>query len=394
MRPLCRAGGACAERGWGRVLVLAEEGRAAAMALQSMQKAGVVAQLLLPPVGPCAWPGLVDEVAPVAARADAVLGVGGGAVLDLAKAAAAMAPLLQASDRSPSFEPLTSRFLLGAEGHSLLPGAALPVLLAPTRPTVAATSGRCLLHPEGGLSALAPLAIAGPGPFGVGVGLQALEVFQVPSDAAKQSTRGTAAAVAHALAVFVDGAAAAGGTIKQKQLLDDMMMGVGSSFSALRQPESAQVDAFEASLQAGLAASESDANAKGDLCVIHALACILAGCRNVPFGWACRVLLPPVLRAWEEEGDDPSRSLAVLAEAMLGSSSLARLADFLDGAFSAAGLPPLLPLDHAECPDSAATLLALCAEEAPVANQRPALVGPVSLLWGVKGTRLEPHKVI
>ncbi|CAJ1360049.1 unnamed protein product [Effrenium voratum] len=293
MRPLCRAGGACAERGWGRVLVLAEEGRAAAMALQSMQKAGVVAQLLLPPVGPCAWPGLVDE-----------------------------------------------------------------------------------------------------GPFGVGVGLQALEVFQVPSDAAKQSTRGTAAAVAHALAVFVDGAAAAGGTIKQKQLLDDMMMGVGSSFSALRQPESAQVDAFEASLQAGLAASESDANAKGDLCVIHALACILAGCRNVPFGWACRVLLPPVLRAWEEEGDDPSRSLAVLAEAMLGSSSLARLADFLDGAFSAAGLPPLLPLDHAECPDSAATLLALCAEEAPVANQRPALVGPVSLLWGVKGTRLEPHKVI
>ena len=34
---------------------------------------------------------------------------------------------------------------------------------------------------------------------------------------------------------------------------------------------------------------------------------------------------------------------------MLGSSSLARLADFLDGAFSAAGLPPLLPLDHAEC---------------------------------------------
>ena len=30
------------------------------------------------------------------------------------------------------------------------------------------------------------------------------------------------------------------------------------------------------------------------------------------------MLLPPVLRAWEEEGDDPSRSLAVLAEDWAG----------------------------------------------------------------------------
>lgn len=65
----------------------------------------------------------------------------------------------------------------GADGgQTLLPGASLPLLLAPTRATVAATSGRCLLRPET-CSALVPLAMAGPGPYGVGVGLQAMHVL-------------------------------------------------------------------------------------------------------------------------------------------------------------------------------------------------------------------------
>lgn len=49
-------------------------------------------------------------------------------------------------------------------------GASLPLLLAPTNATVATTSGRCLLQRSDSLEALVPLAVAGPGPFGVGVG--------------------------------------------------------------------------------------------------------------------------------------------------------------------------------------------------------------------------------
>lgn len=57
-------------------------------------------------------------------------------------------------------------------------------------------------------------------------GLQATEIVADVTVTAQQSTRGRAAAVAHSMSVFVDAAAAAAGTIKQKQLLDDMMVGV------------------------------------------------------------------------------------------------------------------------------------------------------------------------
>jgi len=53
---------------------------------------------------------------------------------------------------------------------NIVAGASLPLLLAPTNATVATTSGRCLLQRSDSLEALVPLAVAGPGPFGVGVG--------------------------------------------------------------------------------------------------------------------------------------------------------------------------------------------------------------------------------
>ena len=57
-------------------------------------------------------------------------------------------------------------------------------------------------------------------------GLQATEILADVSVTSQQSVRGRAAAVAHAMSVFVDAAAASAGTIKQKQLMDDMMVGV------------------------------------------------------------------------------------------------------------------------------------------------------------------------
>ena len=48
-----------------------------------------------------------------------------------------------------------------------------------------------------------------------------------------------------------------------------------------------------------------------------------------------------------------------------------RLADWLDGALSAASLPPQLPLQPHECADSAATFLALSVLDSAVAQQRP-----------------------
>ena len=76
---------------------------------------------------------------------------------------------------------------------------------------------------------------------------------------------------------------------------------VGSSFSALRQPADAAVDVLDATLAAGVALSDADANARGELCVIQCLAATMVGCRDVTFPMACRVLLPPVLRIWAQD---------------------------------------------------------------------------------------------
>ncbi|CAE7517558.1 unnamed protein product, partial [Symbiodinium necroappetens] len=227
----------------------------------------------------CPTPSLVDSVTYDAASTDidAVVGLGHGGVLDLAKAAAAIIPLVRASAQySPIFTrpgsgsakpgrdltellvngnmrgkgnaagtngingalpkwpnaPVAESFLLGSDAKprasTLLAGSSLPLLLVPTTAAIAATSGRCLLRPEGP-EALVPLAIAGPGPYGVGVGLQATEVVADATVTQGQSARGTAAAMAHAISVFVDSAAASGGTVKQQQLMDDMMTGAGSN---------------------------------------------------------------------------------------------------------------------------------------------------------------------
>ncbi|CAE7944966.1 unnamed protein product, partial [Symbiodinium sp. KB8] len=404
----------------------------AASVIDSLQKAGIQTNLWEPSLFyRCPTPSLVDSVTYDAASTDidAVVGLGHGGVLDLAKAAAAIIPLVRASAQySPIFTrpgsgsakpgreltellvngnmrgkgnaagtngingalpkwpnaPVAESFLLGSDAKprasTLLAGSSLPLLLVPTTAAIAATSGRCLLRPEGP-EALVPLAIAGPGPYGVGVGLQATEVVADATVTQGQSARGTAAAMAHAISVFVDSAAASGGTVKQQQLMDDMMTGAGSSFSALRHPEHAAVDSMEAALAAGVAASDADANARGGLSVVHTLASVLVGMRpEVPFPLACRVLLPPVLRAWAEEVAEGSEvaavsAIALLSEAMLGPApaeqSLQRLADFVDDACGKAGLPPQLVLDPAESPEpggggpeSVAVLLAANAAKA------------------------------
>eukprot|EP00913_Durusdinium_trenchii_P009825 g9224.t2 len=311
-------------------------------------------------------------------HAKVVLAVGRGAMLDFAKAVACMVPLRGASPGRTGRAGLlrTEQFLLQTGGEmsreaaTLLPGASLPLLLAPSHATVAATSGRCLLRDAPG-KALVPLALAGPGPFGVGVGIQATQVLADVSLTRHQSARGRTAAVAHAMSIF------------EKQLVDDMMVGLGSSFSALRQPMDAEVDVLEAVLRAGVSAADADANARGELCVVHALASVLAGTRDVPFPLACRVLLPLVLRAWAEHSElcEPQvTSLSAIASALLGTpqlsaataaTALLRLADWIDGACSAGGLAPQLPTDAEECAASAAALLAMHTEEAPVAQQRP-----------------------
>ncbi|CAE7316617.1 unnamed protein product [Symbiodinium sp. CCMP2592] len=434
MKPLSRVGAVAAARGWRHCLILAKtEGNEAASVIDSLQKAGIQTNLWEPSLSyRCPTPSLVDSVTYDAASTDidAVVGLGHGGVLDLAKAAAAIIPLVRASAQySPIFTrpgsgsakpgreltellvngnmrgkgnavganglngalpkwpnaPVAESFLLGSDAKprasTLLAGSSLPLLLVPTTAAVAATSGRCLLRPEGP-EALVPLAIAGPGPYGVGVGLQATEVVADATVTQGQSARGTAAAMAHAISVFVDSAAASGGTVKQQQLMDDMMTGAGSSFSALRHPEHAAVDSMEAALAAGVAASDADANARGGLSVVHTLASVLVGMRpEVPFPLACRVLLPPVLRAWAEEVTEGNEvaavsAIALLSEAMLGPApteqSLQRLADFVDNSCGNAGLPPELELDPAESPESVAVLLAANAAQAPVMSQRPA----------------------
>ena len=49
----------------------------------------------------------------------------------------------------------------------------------------AALSGRCLLQVPGRFPVLAPLRVAGPGPFGVGVGIVALEALAEASEGPK-----------------------------------------------------------------------------------------------------------------------------------------------------------------------------------------------------------------
>lgn len=56
------------------------------------------------------------------------------------------------------------------------PGASLPLLLVPSHATVATSSGRCLLRRNDAVASLVPMAVAGPGPFGVGVGAQMAHV--------------------------------------------------------------------------------------------------------------------------------------------------------------------------------------------------------------------------
>ncbi|CAK0855843.1 unnamed protein product [Prorocentrum cordatum] len=412
MRAVARLGSVVKARRVNRCLLVAcpgRDGESYKEALRSLQQAGVTAEVYFAPAdsaGLCPAPCAADAVS-AAARdtgAELLVGMGPGGVLDLAKAGAALAPL--AASASGDAVPSTSHFLLGGPGAAtLLPGASLPLILVPTTAAVAATSGRCLLRTGAPFAgALVPLAVAGPGPFGVGLGLQAVDVVADAALAARQSARGTAAAGAHALSVFADSAAAAAGTIKEEMLRDDMAAGLCSAAVALRQPADATVDALQAALAAGVAASDADANARGGLSVVHALACVLAGARpGLPFGAACGALLPPVLRAWasraeggglceaesEGEADDAEavvRSLALLAEDVLPprapqraasagpqgpAAPLRRLAAFVEERCAAAGLPPGLPLAPGECLESAAALLAVRASGAAALWQRP-----------------------
>eukprot|EP00439_Symbiodinium_sp_Y106_P072460 s687_g13.t1 len=182
MKPLSRVGAVAAARGWRRCLILAKtEGNEAASVIDSLQKAGIQTNLWEPSLSyRCPTPSLVDSVTYDAASTDidAVVGLGHGGVLDLAKAVAAIIPLVRASAQySPIFTrpgsgsakpgreltellglngalpkwpnaPVAESFLLGSDAKprasTLLAGSSLPLLLVPTTAAIAATSGRCL----------------------------------------------------------------------------------------------------------------------------------------------------------------------------------------------------------------------------------------------------------
>lgn len=376
MRPVRQLGAVARARKAKRCfLVAGRAGSAAEIAAQRLAEVGIeVEQFWLPAGLGSPTPAAVDAAVAAAQRfgADTMVGVGSGGVLDVAKGAAALvnAPV-------PGNGILAaSQFLFGAEnGRALSPNTSVQTILVPTTAAVATMSGRSLLQDFDRHGTLFPLAIAGPGPFGVGQGLQPTEVVADPEMTASQSRRGSVAAAVHALSTFADGVVAATGTIKFKMLYDDMADGLTAASAALRDPDNAKVDALLAALAAGVTASDADANARGSLCLTHSLGCIAVGTWfGMSFPAVASALLPPVLREWEDQASEEEISgLRELASHVLRkpNAGLCDLADWVDDKCAFAKVPRPSP-SFGVTPDAAAAALARHAATSPILLQRPA----------------------
>jgi len=348
--------------------------RASTLVEASLKSAGITVDTFSVAKG-LRWPlpQIADQISHAAntASAQCIIGVGSGAVLDLAKAGAALAG---AASQRATHEGSAAHLLGSPEGFAITPGTSLLTLLVPTTACVAATSGRVLLQDAVQHHSLLPLVVAGPGPLGVGVGLQASEVLADICVTSQQSRTSTAAAAVHAMSTFVDGMISAAGTIKAKMLWQDMASGLTSARAALLQPDEARADAMYAALAAGSASSDADANARGCLCIIHALSCVAATAwGSISFPAVSAALLPPVLRALSSLAcDQTTQNIQQVAAAVLreDTASLEDFAAWVERSCHAADVPrPVLAAG--ETKERAAAVLALRAMESPLLYHRP-----------------------
>merc|ERR1719167_1867486 len=91
-----------------------------------------------------------------------------------------------------------------------------------------------------------------------------------------------------------------------------MAEGITAARTALADPDGGRLDATLAALSAGVAAADADANARGGLCVVHALSCVAAAAwHDLPFPAIAAALAPPVLRAWAARRGSSTESAEV-----------------------------------------------------------------------------------
>lgn len=267
----------------------------------------------LPVVGACTVAGepTFDDArqAVAAARdagADHVLGIGGGAVLDLAKAVA----ILAVSDA----DPMQHAEVIGA--GLALPSAALPWIAVPTTAGTGSevTANAVLTSPEHGLKVslrspamLADVALIDPA---LAVGCPPMVTAHSGMDALTQCLEPLTSSRANPM---VDALAVAGlragarGLVQAVENGDDL---------------SARTDMAFCSLMGGL----SLANAK--LGAVHGLAGVLGGMTGAPHGAVCAALLLPVTAMniaamrQRDPGNRALRAYAVAAEAVAGTADV------------------------------------------------------------------------
>eukprot|EP00746_Dinoflagellata_sp_MGD_P126290 gnl/MRDRNA2_/MRDRNA2_61183_c0_seq1.p1 gnl/MRDRNA2_/MRDRNA2_61183_c0~~gnl/MRDRNA2_/MRDRNA2_61183_c0_seq1.p1 ORF type:complete len:340 (+),score=48.50 gnl/MRDRNA2_/MRDRNA2_61183_c0_seq1:280-1299(+) len=255
----------------------------------------------------------VDALSMVARnyQAQAIIGLGSGDVLDLSKAVAALTPRED--------NEVCDEFSATSRGRKLIcPSEVLPLALVPTTATTAATSGRCLLR-DPDSEQLVPLLVRGPGPWGVGVGLQPQICIVDPKvqEKAMQYALHNLVAAAAATALVLDMRLATAHTIKATMLNESVAAGVTSARSVLSQPEYCGLDASNAAQVSGCAAADTDATAGATLSICHTLACCMRGFyfqtrpSDCPgYSDLLAALLPAVLRTVACAGSDTERHAA------------------------------------------------------------------------------------
>eukprot|EP01046_Picozoa_sp_COSAG06_P059491 COSAG06_NODE_12322_length_1395_cov_3.625000_1_plen_398_part_10 len=252
--------------------------------------------------------------------AQAVVGIGADGVLDAAKAASVLS---RVAHDSPA------QFLGGLGREAVPPSSQLPMVAVLTRPSLAGSSGRCLVWNE---NQLAPLRIQGDSShWGIGPGLPpTVEIVDAQHALGSGSStlsreQHTLVTGAAALAAIVDMRLATAHTIKADMLRDSTHSAVASIRSVLADPAHCEIDALSATRVAGMATTNTDATAYAHVPVLHALACAAAGALppsppdgSLPYVGLNAAFLPAVLRA-VGAGGSPEEQAAVdsLAESLL-----------------------------------------------------------------------------
>jgi len=393
MRAVEELGSLILSRGVKHCLVLSEQGcgnraRDALCGIaKSLNSAGVTAEVLHVAAtdgGRRPGPKAASTAAGVArrVRAQAVVGVGAGGILDLAKAAAITAAWSPHEDNTSGRCYTDSAMLRGGaaplrrlgEGFFTKSDRSLRTFLVPTTATVAAASKRVLLQDLEAGGSLVPLANVESGAQQCRVPIPALiEIVGDTKLVSHQSAAATMAAATHALGTFVDAALASAGRPGTpvprlwRLLWWDMTAGLASTVAAMKDPM-AKEDALRAALCAGSAASTVDASTHRGLSVVHTLACVVAGsCPDLPFPAVVAALLPPVLRVWGvHSSPEEFAALTSVCEGILRRrlSSANELASWVEERCASAGVPrpALAPWGD---PDHMAVALALRADATP-----------------------------